>query len=272
MPATSKPIQRLRTRFASKKQVIRAGRPTDRPWLTAYGEAEAKEVIRADYTHAQAVKIVAQLSTQYRRSWSKMPDIIVDHRAIIDTLTKKKIPFVLTGMYGIASWLGRPRATRDVDILTKGGRNYGRAVKAIRELYPNLKVDLTGGITSFVPPSETHAVIDVVYPLRFDTQVTLETAIWTEDEGRRYRIPALEAALANKYGASITLDREVGKRAQDMIDFYNMVLLSTEYGRTPIDLQWLGDIAETVWPSGGRAEILRLVEDAKSGKIPNPNL
>src|SRR5258708_1670253 len=117
MPATSQPIQRPRPRFASKKQVLRAGLSTDRPWLTAYGEAEAKAAVFANHTHAQAVKIVAFLSKQYRRSWSKMPDIIVDHRAIIDALTKKKIPFVLTGMYGIASWLGRPRATRDVDIL-----------------------------------------------------------------------------------------------------------------------------------------------------------
>ena len=45
---------------------------------------------------------------------------MVDHREIIRHLQSKRIPFVLTGMHGMSSWIGRIRATNDVDILVKG--------------------------------------------------------------------------------------------------------------------------------------------------------
>ena len=94
-----------------------------------------------------------------------------------------------------------------------------RAVKALRELYPKLEVRDLSGVMAFFVPGENQSVIDVTYPHREDLQVTLETAIWIEDEGRRYRIPKLEAALANKYGAMLTPTRDSIKRAQDAVDF-----------------------------------------------------
>jgi hypothetical protein len=45
---------------------------------------------------------------------------------ILEALTAKKVPFVLTGAHGISSWTGLPRATHDVDILVKSGSNYAR--------------------------------------------------------------------------------------------------------------------------------------------------
>ena len=59
----------------------------------------------------------------------------VDWKLIVATLQAKKIPFVLTGAHGLAVWLTQPRATKDVDILVKSGRNYQRAVKAIEGFF-----------------------------------------------------------------------------------------------------------------------------------------
>jgi hypothetical protein len=196
---------------------------------------------------------------------------MVDLNTILKTLLAKKIPFVLTGAHGIAAWTGRPRATKDVDILVKGGRNYGRAVKALQELYPNLEVHRFAGVTGFFLPGDRQSLIDVTYPHRADIEETLQTAIWVEDRGTRYRVPTLEAALANKYGAMITLSRDAGKRTQDAVDFYQMVKHAKDVLQRPIDLDKIRDLGEKVWSGGGGAELLRLVEEAKSGKVPNIN-
>ncbi len=261
MPATSKPPK--------KQKPFKA--PKCKPGMLTFDEYQAQEAVRDNYSHARAVEIVAYLSSQYRKSWPIMSSIAVNHHLIIDTLTQKKIPFVLTGMYGIVSWLGRPRATHDVDVLVKSGRNYARAIKAMAELYPELISRQHAGVTAFYAPGETLSLIDVAYPHRADNQETLATAIWTEEEGRRYRIPTLEAALANKYGAMIAIQRDVFKRGQDALDFAMMVKHSTDPGREPLDLEKLGDLGDKASPGVGRAEILRMVDDVKAGKIPNPN-
>jgi hypothetical protein len=200
--------------------------------------------------------------------WSKMAKFQLNLRRIIATLQARQIPFVLTGAYGISGWTGRPRATHDVDILVKGGRNHARAIKALKELYPELEVHNFAGVAAFIVPGENQSVIDVTYPHRADIQVTLETAIWIEEEGQRYRIPTLEAALANKYGAMLALNRDPGKRGQDAVDFYFMVKHSMEEGREPIDLEALEALGEKVWPGGGGKEILQLVEQVRAGGMP----
>ena len=197
-----------------------------------------------------------------------MAAVNVEFHRIIEALRNKKVPFVLTGGHGIGNWTGRPRATHDVDILVKGGRNYSRAVSALRALYPTLEVRDFSGVTSFFLPGERQSVIDVTYPHREDIQVTLATAIWIDEGGRRYRIPTLEAALANKYGAMLTLTRDPGKRAIDATDFYFMVRHAEEPGRTPVDLTILESLGEKVWRAGGGKEILDLVAQARAGSVP----
>ena len=217
---------------------------------------------------ADAVRECGFLSAQYRKRFA-MPEI--DWQRIVTALQAKKIPFVLTGAHGISTWTGRPRSTHDVDILVKSGRNYTRAINAIKALYPELEMRNFFGVAAFFVPGETESVIDVTYPHRLDIAQTLATAVWIEDETRRYRIPALEAALANKYGASLSPTRDAGKRGQDMVDFYSMVKHSLDEGRDPIDLDRVAELGELVWPGGGGKEILYFVEQAKAGEVPNPN-
>ena len=98
--------------------------------------------------------------------------------------------------------------------------------------------------------------------------VTLQTGIWVESEGARYRVPTLECALANKYGAMLTLSRDAAKRALDAADFSFMVKHTKDEGRPPVDLKLLAELGEKVWPGGGK-ELVQIFEDAKAGKVPN---
>jgi len=240
-------------------------------WSVGMRESETPKGNGCSLAHAAAVAECAELSERYRRMWHRRAAGMVDINTILQALRAKKVPFVLTGAHGISGWTGLPRSTKDVDILVKSGRNHARAVKVLRALYPSLEVRLVFGVTAFFLPGEKHSLIDVTYPHRADIEETLKTAIWVEKEGNRYRIPTLEAALANKYGAMLALSRPPLKRAQDMVDFGLMVAHSTEEGQQPIDLERLLLLGEKVWPGGGGAEILRLVEEVKQGKVPSLN-
>jgi hypothetical protein len=226
---------------------------------------------RRQIGHDDAVQETLHLQRQYRALWSdRMPSSPVDLNQILRTLTLKKIRFVLTGAHAIGGWTGRPRDTRDVDILVKAGRNHARAVKAIRELYPELETRDFTGVTAFFLPGEKESVIDVTYPHRADNEETLNNPIWVRTpEGLKYRIPSLEAALANKYGAMLTPIRHPKKRAQDALDFAWMVEHSMDEGQKPIDLTKLATLGEMVWPGGGGEEILRLVKEAAKGGVPD---
>jgi hypothetical protein len=192
----------------------------------------------------------------------------VDLNTVLKTLTGKKIPFVLTGAHAIGGWTGRPRSTKDVDILVKGGRNHARAVKVIRALYPQLEERIFAGVTAFFLPGEKESVLDITNPHRADLEETLVHPVWTEnkEQGLRYRIPALETALANKYGAMITPTRLLGKRHIDAGDFTWMVIHSEDEGQQPMDLARLKALGEKVMPGGGGREILRMVEQVKAGR------
>jgi hypothetical protein len=250
-----------------KKSSIPATKRNGLVWSDPKWE-EAKAA-RRNIDHNDAVQESFFLQKQYRSRWShKVAASPVDLNQILRTLIKRKVPFVLTGTHGIGGWTGVPRDTHDVDILVKGGRNQARAVKAIRELYPKLEVLDFAGVTGFFIPGEKRSVIDVTYPHRADIEETLAHPVWTEDKalGLRYRIPDLEPALANKYGAMLTPTRESRKRRQDILDFEAMVVHSTDPGQKTIDLERLSWLGEKVWPGGGGAEILRLVEQVKAGK------
>lgn len=230
---------------------------------------EAAKAARRNIEHDDAVQETATLQRQFYNLWGhRVATSPVDLNLVLRALADKKIPFVLTGAHGIGGWTGRPRATKDVDILVKGGRNHERAVKVIKALYPQLEVRNFAGVTAFFLPGEKESVIHITYPHRADIEETLANAVWTEnrEQGLRYRVPALEAALANKYGAMITPTRALAKRQQDAVDFTWMVTHSEDEGQQPIDLEKLEALGEKVWSGGGGQKILRLVKQVKAGR------
>jgi len=239
-----------------------------RPQLWSDPEWEAAKAARRNLGHAEAIQESFSLQKQFRWQWrSNMPASPVELNQVLRTLTQKRIPFVLTGANAIGGWTGRPRSTHDVDILVKSGRNHARAVKALRELYPELEVHTLGARTAFFVPGEKESVIDVVYPMRADIAETLAHPVWLDDKANnlRYRIPSREAILANKYGAMLSTGRRVAKRMQDAVDFTQMVDHAADEGQQPLDLARLRALGEMVWPGGGGDEILGLVEQVQRG-------
>jgi hypothetical protein len=112
-------------------------------------EWEAVEAARCSWPHAKAIALAAFLTEQYRSLWHRRALGLVDYITVLRTLQEKKVSFVLTGAYGIAGWTGRPRATHDVDILVKSGRNHARAVNTLRARYPQLEVRNLAGWRPF---------------------------------------------------------------------------------------------------------------------------
>ncbi len=272
MASRSRERTASRSRPTKQSVTVKKGHalaPRADKWLPGIPEWEAAKSSRRNLSHADAVQECAYLATQYRKMGSTMAKVIVDLDRILEGLTAKQIPFVLTGAHGISGWTGRPRATRDIDILVKSGRNYSRVINVIRALYPELEEHRFASLTGFFPPGERESVIDVISPYRADNAETLRTAIWVEERNQQYRVPSLEAALANKYGAMLTPTRDMLKRGQDAVDFAAMVKHSQDEGRQAIDLATLEALGEMVWPGGGGKEILRLVEEVKAGKVPN---
>src|SRR5438874_10028216 len=105
------------TRVQRNTKVI----PSDAAW-------EAMKAARRTIRHGDAVRESAFLSRQWHEMWGRRTSIPIDLRKVLETLNEKKIPFVLTGAQAIGGWTGRPRATKDIDILVKPGRNLTRAV------------------------------------------------------------------------------------------------------------------------------------------------
>jgi hypothetical protein len=216
--------------------------------------------------HFHAVQESAFLSKIYVKMWERTSAMQVDPYVIMRALTAKRIRFVLTGTHGISGWTGEPRATKDVDILVKGGRTLTRAIKVIKALFPHLVVREFFGVHGFFEPDATQSIVDVMHPHREDLQETLAHPIWVERAGFRFRIPSLEAALANKYGAMLTPNRLVVKREQDLVDFQRMVLHSQKPGNQTVDEGRLASLGEKVWPGGGGKEILHLVQRTRAGR------
>src|SRR5438552_384573 len=137
-------------------------------------EWEKAKAARRSIDHNDAVQESFFLQRQFRSLWSsRMAASPVDLNEVLRTLIRKKIPFVLTGAHAIGGWTGRPRDTQDVDILVKGGRNYTRAVNAIKALYPELEVREFHGVTGFFLPGEKESVLDITSPHRADNVETL---------------------------------------------------------------------------------------------------
>lgn len=79
--------------------------------------------------------------------------------------------------------------------------------------------------------------------------------------GRTHRIPTLEMALAAKYAAMVSPNREQREKLQDEVDFSGMVI--AHY--SDIEKNVLFSLGEMVQNGGGQ-EVLKFIEDAQAGR------
>lgn len=136
-----------------------------------------------------------------------------DFKELLEELARAKVEFLLIGGYAVA-FHGRPRATKDIDILLQGdGENLARAARALTTF--GAPPSVTASIASMQPT-------DVIYlgqpPMRVDFLRTIDgvepdklfaSAILTEIDGIRFKVIALDDLIRNK---------RVSARPQDLID------------------------------------------------------
>jgi hypothetical protein len=206
--------------------------------------------------HGAALETVRFLTrTQYRMH---RPDAMqVEPNELIQVLNEAKIKFVLMGQHGISGWLSEPRATRDVDVVVQK-RYFSKAVRAIQAAWPELVVKEFPVVTRFLDPANNEPVIDVMRPHDLYAEA-FKNCIRV---GKTHDVPNVEMALAAKFAAMVSRNREIPKKLSDASDFTQIVLRN--YGK--IDFERLRQLGDAVYADGGK-ELCRFVEDVKAGRM-----
>lgn len=181
----------------------------------------------------------------------------VEPKQLIRVLNEAEAKFVLMGQHGISGWLSEPRATRDVDVVVQK-RHFAKAVRAIHAAWPVLLVRELPVVTRFLDPANHEPVIDVMRP----NDLYREAFKNCVRVGKTHDVPNLEFALAAKFAAMVSRNREIPKKLSDASDFAQLVLRNY----TNIDPERLRQLGNAVYPRGGE-EIIRFVEDVKAGRM-----
>jgi predicted nucleotidyltransferase len=140
-------------------------------------------------------------------------DLPSDFKELLEELARDGVEFLLVGGYAVA-FHGRPRATKDIDLLLQGGQeNLRRAARALARFgAPALVVEAVGAM------KEEEIVFMGQPPLRVDFMRTIDgvasselfsTAISARLDGVSVRVIALDQLIANKRAAG---------RPQDLLD------------------------------------------------------
>ena len=206
--------------------------------------------------HGEALRVSSEIGRTLRKMYR--PEVIVISPAdVIAVLNEAGVRFVLMGNYGITGWRDEQRATEDVDVLVRT-RDQRKAVRAIQEAFPRLRVEDSVAITRFLDPVTAIPQIDLMKPNQPLFKVAFRQTVLV-DEG--YRIPNLEFALACKFVSMKSPDRSQAKKFLDAADFISMV----EHNSSAIRPTRLRQLGESVYQGGGE-RIIQFVEDAKAGR------
>ncbi|HEV3339585.1 MAG TPA: hypothetical protein VG125_04495 [Pirellulales bacterium] len=205
--------------------------------------------------HRSALDSVRWLTrTQYKMH---RPDAMqVEPNELIRVLNEAGVKFVLMGQHGISGWLSEPRATRDVDVVVQK-RHHGKAIKAIQAAWPELVIKEYSVVTRFLDPANNEPVVDVMRP----NDVYREAFKNCVRVGDTHNVPNLELALAAKFAAMVSRNREIAKKYLDASDFTQMALRN----RARINVERLRELGDAVYPDGGQ-ELERFVDDVLAGR------
>jgi hypothetical protein len=202
--------------------------------------------------HAGSLATSSALSAYY------VPKLIPPHE-VIRVLNGAKVRFLLLGAHGLGGWIGKPRATEDVDVLI-GARGHKKAVRALLAAFPHLRGEDHEVVTRLRDPETGNVVVDVMkanQPLYRDA---LKHTRKVESEGQTYEIPSLELALAMKFAAMISLTRSDEDKLTDASDFIKMVKANHD-----IDLDKLHALGQLVY-NGGGDEVVEKVRQVRAGE------
>jgi hypothetical protein len=178
---------------------------------------------------------------------------------VIRVLNAARVRFMLVGAHGVGGWMGKPRATEDVDVLA-GYRQEKKAVRALLAAFPHLKAEDHEVVTRLRDSQSGAVVIDVLKPNQSLFREALRYAHVVESGGQSYKIPSLELALALKFAPMVSLNRADKDKLQDAHDFMYMVDSNSD-----IDLEKLAQLGDLVY-SGGGAEVVEQVRQVRAGE------
>ena len=202
--------------------------------------------------HRDSLAISTALSEYY------VPHAILP-RDVIPVLNSAGVRFMLVGAHGIGGWMNAPRTTQDVDLVV-GVRGEKKAVRVLLSAFPWLVADDRGIVIRLKDRESNAVVIDVIKPHEPLFRVALKHAHTIEAEGHTVSIPSLELALAMKFAAMISPNREDDKKHLDAHDFIRMVKTNPN-----IDLDTLTELGQLVY-NGGGAEIVEKVRQVRAGE------
>src|SRR5438067_2353696 len=109
--------------------------------------------------HLEALHTSSEL-TQLFRDMYRREAAVVRPEDVIAALHRAGVRCVLMGTHGLGGWRSEPRATQDVDVLVPK-RDVRKAVRALRERYPDLEVSDTPAVARFIDPATGKVVLDV---------------------------------------------------------------------------------------------------------------
>jgi hypothetical protein len=208
--------------------------------------------VRARDIHVQSLMTSSALSELY------VPNLITPLE-VIRILNAARVKFMLLGAHGLGGWMGKPRATEDVDVLI-GARGHKKAVGALLTAYPHLQAEEHEVVTRLRDPETGTIVIDVMKPNQPLYRDALKFTHTVQSGGQTYQIPSLELALATKFAAMISLTRADRDKFQDVRDFMYIVDNNPD-----IDLAKLHLLGQLVY-NGSGDEVVEMVRKVRAGE------
>ncbi len=202
--------------------------------------------------HARSLATSTALSSYY------VPGFITPLEAV-RVLGEAGVRFMLVGSHGLGGWTKKPRATSDVDVLVVA-RDHARAVEALLGAFPGLAAEDQAGGTRPLDRNTGAVRIDVLKPNQQLYRAAFENTYTAQSEGLTYDVPSLELALAMKFAAMRSSERELADRYFDVADFMRVAQENLAG-----DMRKLHELGELVYTGGGD-EVVENVRKVRAGE------
>jgi hypothetical protein len=202
--------------------------------------------------HSRGLATSTALSEYYK------PSLIIP-LDVMAVLEEAGVKFMLVGVHALSGWTGRPRATRDVDVLVATG-GHKKAVAALLAACPHLTPEDHEAVTRLKETESGEVAIDVLKANQPLFREAFKHTHPVSSGALTYSIPSLEFALAMKLGPMISLTRAEEKKYIDAHDFIAMVK-----SNPAIDLDVLHDLGQLAY-NAGDDELVRMVGQVRAGE------
>jgi hypothetical protein len=178
---------------------------------------------------------------------------------VIAVLSAAGVEFVLIGTHAIGGWMGKPRCTKDVDLIT-GPRQHENAVRALRATYAQLYVEKLSALTRLRLGETAKSAIQLFRGEQLRLQPGSRYTHEVRADGQAYFIPCLEAAIAMAFATMTDPTRVLADRYLDAHDFLCMVK-----GNSEMDFAKVGE-AGNLFRKGQGEKIVGEVRRVQAGE------